>query len=90
MTGSLLHAPPMPRMTETEERRPHPIVRQRARQESFGEHTGDSAQTKNIGLNPRDESYRSGKERPVQTTCYGEDNKIVLDRGANVSKEKNN
>ena len=77
-------------MTETEERRPHPIVRQRARQESSGEHTGDSAQTKNIGLRPWDESCRSGMERLVQTTCYGEGNTIVLDSGANVSKEKSN
>ena len=90
MTGSLLHAPPMLRMTETEERRAHPIVRQRAKQESFGEHTGDSAQTKNIGLRPWDESCRSGMERPVQITCYGEENKIVLDIGANVSKGKSN
>ena len=33
-----LHAPPMPRMAETEARRPHPIVRRRARQDSFREH----------------------------------------------------
>ena len=88
MTGTSLHAPLMPWMTETEERRPHPIVRRRARQESLEEHTGDSAQTKNIGLASFDESCRSGMERPVQITCYGEDNKIVLDSGANVSKGK--
>ena len=77
-------------MTETEERRPHPIVRRRAKQLSFGEHAGDSAQTNNIGLASFDESCRSGMERPVQITCYGEDNNIVLDSGANVLKRKSN
>ena len=35
-------------MAETEARRPHPIVRRRACQDSFREHRGDSAQTEDI------------------------------------------
>ena len=38
----------MPRMAETEARRPYPNVRRRACQESFREHKGDSAQTEDI------------------------------------------
>ena len=47
-TGSPLHAPPMPRMAETEARRPHLIVRRRACQDSFREHRGNGAQTEGI------------------------------------------
>ena len=46
--GSPLHAPPMPRMAETESWQSHPIVRRRACQDSFRERTGDSAQTEDI------------------------------------------
>ena len=38
----------MPQMAETEARRPHPIVRRRACQDSFREHRGDSTQTEDI------------------------------------------
>ena len=38
----------MPRMAETEARRPHPIARRRACQDSFRERRGDSAQTEDI------------------------------------------
>ena len=44
------HAPPMPRMAETEARRPHHLVRQRACQDSFQEHIGDTTKTEDIGL----------------------------------------
>ena len=35
-------------MVETEARRPHPIVRRRACQDSFREHRGNGAQTEDI------------------------------------------
>ena len=36
--GSSLHAPPMPRLAETEARRPHTLVRQCACQDRLREH----------------------------------------------------
>ena len=38
----------MPRLGETEARRPHPLERRRDCQESFREHRGDSAETEDI------------------------------------------
>ena len=43
----------MPRMTETEARRPLPMVRRRARQDSFRRHRGSSVHTEDMVLEIR-------------------------------------
>ena len=72
-TGSPLHAPPMPRMAETEALRSHPIVRRRACQDSFREHRGDSAPTEDIvcGIRSTYEGGASAKEGDVWGACWG-------------------
>ena len=72
-TGSPLHAPPIPRISETEARRPHPIVRRRACQDSSREHRGDSAQTEDNACEIRS-TYGGGAsatEGDVRGACWG-------------------
>ena len=72
-TGSPRHAPPMPRMAETKAGRPPPIVPRRACQDSFREHTGNSAQTEDIVRRIRS-TYGGGAsatEGNVWGTCCG-------------------
>ena len=65
-----LHAPPMPRMAETEARRSHPIARRRACQDSFREHRGKSAQTEDVVF--AGFVARTGEERLPQRVMFGE------------------
>ena len=68
-TGSPLHAPPVPRMSETEARQPHPIVRQRACQESFREHRAIVRKRRILFAGF---VARMGEERLPQRVMFGE------------------
>ena len=60
-------------MAETEARRPHPIVRRRACQDSFREHRGDIAQTEDIvcGVRSMYGGGASATEGDVWGACWG-------------------
>ena len=77
-----LHAPPMPRLAETEARRPHPLVRRRACQNSLREHSGGSVEIEDILRGLRD-TY--GEERLPQRVMFGE---LVGGKGYSGGQEK--
>ena len=72
--GFTIPCPPMPRMAETEARRPYPIVRRRACQHSVREHRDDSAQTEDIvcGIRSTYEGEASATEDDVWGACRGQ------------------
>ena len=72
----------MPRMAGTEARRPHPIVRRRACQDSFREHIGDSAHTEDIVCGF---VARMGEERLPQRVMFGE---LVGGKGYSLGKKR--
>ena len=63
----------MPRVARTEARPPHPIVRQRACQDSFREHGGDNAQTEDIecGIRSMYGGGASSTEGDAWGACWG-------------------
>ena len=85
MTGSPLHAPPIPRMAETEARRPHPIVHRRAYQDSFREHRASEAIVRKRRILFAGFVARMGEGRPPQRVMFGE---LVGSKGYSGGQEK--